>query len=117
MPSFVPFGALDVSSKWFRLDKKCIQECSVDTVNAVDLSARVKAIENCACHVGDAECYRSGEVERLWKRAKQLEARLPLQSTMVQIPYEATVGGFALFNASTHQSCTGTLWMVRRTGG
>ena len=31
---------------------------------------------------------------------EQLEARLPLQSTMVQIPYENTLGGFAMFNTT-----------------
>jgi hypothetical protein len=34
----------------------------------------------------------------LQNKAQQLEARLPLQSTMVQVPYENTLGGFAMFN-------------------
>jgi hypothetical protein len=34
----------------------------------------------------------------LINKATQLESRLPFQSTMVQIPYENTLGGFAMFN-------------------
>lgn len=96
MPSFVPYCTLDVSSSWFKLtDPKCRDMKCVD---AVKLSARVKAIETCADRVLDADCYRDGELERLKKKAKQLEARLPLQDTMVQVPYENTLGGFAMFN-------------------
>ena len=31
-------------------------------------------------------------------KVKQLEARLPLQDTLVQVPYENTLGGFEMFN-------------------
>jgi len=96
MPSFVPYCTMDVSSSWFSLtNPKCKDMTCVD---AVKLSARVKAIDNCADRVQDAHCYREGELERLKKKAKQLEDRLPLQNTMVQIPYENTLGGFAMFN-------------------
>jgi hypothetical protein len=96
MPSFVPYATLETSSTWFKLtNPKCKDMTCVD---AVKLSARVKAIENCSPNVVDANCYRNGELERLLNRAKQLEARLPLQSAKVQIPYENTLGGFAMFN-------------------
>jgi hypothetical protein len=97
MPSFVPYATLDVSSNWFSLTHpKHKLMTSTDTVK---LSAQVKAIEDCSGHIGDAECYRCGDLERLIERARQLEARLPLQSTTVQIPYENTLGGFAMFNS------------------
>jgi hypothetical protein len=96
MPSFVPYCQLDVSSNWFPLDR-CHQRVLTNG-DAVRLSEKVKSIHNCAHHVGDADCYRPGELERLVRRAEQLEARLPLQSTMVQVPYENTLGGFAMFN-------------------
>jgi hypothetical protein len=96
MPSFVPYATVDVSSTWFKLtNPKCKDMTCVD---AVKLSARVKAIDKCADRVTDADCYRDGELERLKKRAKQLETRLPLQNMTVQIPYENTLGGFAMFN-------------------
>jgi hypothetical protein len=96
MPSFVPYATLNVSSNWFKLtNPKCKQ---LDASYAMKLSKAVKSIENCAPHVGDADCYRDGDLARLLQKAKQLETRLPLQSTRVPIPYENTLGGFAMFN-------------------
>ena len=48
--------------------------------------------------MADAACYRDGDSVRLLEKARQLEARLPLQDATVQIPYENTLGGFAMFN-------------------
>ena len=96
MPSFVPYATLNVSSNWFKLtNPKCKD---LDASYAMTLSKAVKSIENCAGNVGDADCYRDGDLKRLLQKAKQLETRLPLQSSKVQIPYENTLGGFAMFN-------------------
>jgi hypothetical protein len=96
MPSFVPCATMNVSSNWFKLtNPKCKL---LDSTDAMKLSMRVKSIQNCATNVTDAECYRDGDFDRLLQKAKQLETRLPLQSTMVQVPYENTLGGFAMFN-------------------
>lgn len=96
MPSFVPYATLNVSSNWFKLtNPKCK---TLDASYAMKLSNVVKSIENCAPHVCDGDCYRDGDLARLLQKVKQLETRLPLQSTMVQVPYENTLGGFAMFN-------------------
>jgi hypothetical protein len=96
LPSFVPYVACDVSSDWINItDPKCkLMDCE----DALRMSRQVRAIQNCACNVQDADCYRSGELERLMRKAEQLEARLPLQTQTVQVPYENTLGGFAMFN-------------------
>jgi hypothetical protein len=97
MPSFVPFATLEVSSDWFCLtNPKCK---SPNLPHVMKLSKRVKAITDCGPQVTDAHCYRDGDMQRLLERGKQLEARLPLQTLSVQIPYENTLGGFAMFNA------------------
>lgn len=96
MPSFVPYASLDVSSDWFSLTNPKHKKMS--STEAVKLSERVKSLENCVHNVTDQDCYRSGELPRLENRIKQLEARLPLQNMQVQIPYENTLGGFAMFN-------------------
>jgi hypothetical protein len=96
MPSFVPYADLTLTSNWFKLtDPKCKL---MNTQFAVALSKSVKTIETCGPGVLDSQCYRDGELDRLLQKAKQLEARLPLQSTAVQIPYENTLGGFGMFN-------------------
>jgi hypothetical protein len=96
MPSFVPYATMNVSSNWFKLTNPKCKE--LDSAQAMKLSSRVKAIENCGPNVTDADCYRDGDLGRLLQKAKQLETRLPLQSTQVQVPYENTLGGFAMFN-------------------
>ena len=65
---------------------------------AVRLSEQAKWIQDGAQMVNNPQCYLNGEVDRLEQRARQLTARLPLQSMSVQVPYENTLGGFAMFN-------------------
>ena len=96
MPSFVPYADLSVSSDWFCLTDP--KKKLLDTQDAVRLSKSVKAIQHCGPTVLDADCYRDGELERLLNKARQLSDRLPLQSTEVLVPYENTLGGFAMFN-------------------
>lgn len=96
MPSFVPYATLNVNTKWFKLTNP--KKAEPDLTDAMRLSKAAKAIEVCAAGVTDADCYRNGDFEHLRAKAKQLEARLPMQSTVVQIPYENTLGGFAMFN-------------------
>lgn len=96
MPSFVPYATMNVSSNWFKLTNPKCKE--LNTTYAMVLSQVVKSIQNCATNVGDYDCYRAGDFGHLLAKAKQLETRLPLQSTQVQVPYENTLGGFAMFN-------------------
>jgi hypothetical protein len=96
MPSFVPYADLNVTSNWFKLTNPKAK--TMDTEFAMRLSKSVKCIENCGLNVYDAGCYRDGDLDRLRYKAKQLAERLPLQSTVVQIPYENTLGGFGMFN-------------------
>jgi hypothetical protein len=96
MPSFVPYLTCESSSNWFRLgDPKCKE---FTTAEAVRLGRKLKGIYTCGPNVQNADCYRDGDLGRMMTKAKQLEARLPLQDTKVQVPYENTLGGFAMFN-------------------
>ena len=96
MPSFVPYADLNVSSNWFALTNP--KRKLMDTEFAMRMSKSVKTIEKCGPNVQDSDCYRDGDLNRLLFKAKQLSERLPFQSTAVQIPYENTLGGFAMFN-------------------
>jgi hypothetical protein len=96
MPSFVPYATFNASSNWFKLTNPKAKV--LDSTDAMRLSKLVKGIETCGPHIVDGGCYREGDLQRLVEKAKQLETRLPLQSTMVQIPYENTLGGFSMFN-------------------
>jgi hypothetical protein len=96
MPSFVPYADLSVNSNWFALTNP--KRKLMDAECAMRMSKAVKMIETCGPQVADAACYRDGDLCRLMDKAKQLGDRLPYQSASVQIPYENTLGGFAMFN-------------------
>ena len=97
MPSFVPYATLSVSSSWFSLVNP--REKHMNSTDAIELGQRVKSLQNNSSCVVDGACYRDQDIFHLVEKVRQLESRLPLQSTQVQIPYENTLGGFAMFNA------------------
>jgi hypothetical protein len=97
MPSFVPYADLDASSNWFALDNP--RRKLMNSKAAIRLGDQLKFIQNSAqMGASNVQCTRDGDLERLMRRADQLEARLPLQSMSVQVPYENTLGGFAMFS-------------------
>ncbi len=96
MPSFVPYVDVDASSNFFALDNP--RRKLMNSRKAIRLGEQLRMIQNCSQFVGHAECCREGDIDRLLARSQQLESRLPLQSMSVQVPYENTLGGFAMFN-------------------
>jgi hypothetical protein len=97
MPSFVPSVRIDTASAFFPLNNP--KRKLPDHADGVRLGRTVKALTTVG--LSDAHCYRDGDAERIVARAKQLEARLPLQSNTFPVPTEGTLGGFELFNTST----------------
>jgi hypothetical protein len=97
MPSFVPYVTLDATANWFKLDNP--KHKSLDHTQAMHLSRTVKSLQTASAAVRDADCYRDGDLGRLLRRVDQLSARLPLQTETIQVPYEATMGGFEMFNS------------------
>jgi hypothetical protein len=97
MPSFVPYATFDVRTNWYKLtNPKCTEISMRDTMR---LSRAITAMKNCTAQcIRCAHLYREGEVGRLLRRVEQLDRELPLQTMMVQIPYENTLGGFEMFN-------------------
>lgn len=96
MPAFVPYVTCETSSNWFKLTNPKCKEFTL--TDAIHLGKLVKGVQTCSPNIKNAQCYRDGDLARLLTKAKQLEARLPLQNTMVQVPYENTLGGFEMFN-------------------
>ena len=95
MPSFVRGMRLDVSGDWFRLHDP--DERKLHTARTVEIGRQINEARDCleeACKCGK---YRPEDVERLRVRLHQLEAMLPMQTQFVKVPYENTLGGFALF--------------------
>lgn len=97
MPSFVPYVVFDVRSNWFHLTNPKRSEMSMR--QTLDLSKMIRSMQDSAAYcIRDAHKYRDGEVERLLRRVDQLSAELPLQTMLVQVPHENTLGGFEMFS-------------------
>lgn len=104
MPSFVPQVMVDVRSDWFRLaSHKPILKFmhrKGGFQDTVKLSREVVSLKQLARQCSaDAHLYRNGEVYRLCKAVERLDHRLPMQTHMVQVPWENTLGGFELFQS------------------
>ena len=103
MPSFVPYLHLDTISNWFPLTNP--KHKVLDNSKALKLSRSVHAIKTDGCGVVDACNYRDGDYQRLLRRADQLDARLPMQTQIVQVPQLNTLSGFEMFNHGIADLC------------
>jgi hypothetical protein len=95
MPSFVRGMRVDVSGDWYRLHDP--DERKLHTARTVEIGRQINEARECleeACKCGK---YRPEDTERLRVRLHQLETMLPMQTQFVKVPYENTLGGFALF--------------------
>ncbi len=102
MPSFVPHVTFTTRSNWFQLGKQGRTADSVE--DTVAYSRAIKQMETNANEcIRCAHLYRDGEVDRLVKRVKQLDRRLPLQTLECQVPVENSLGGFEIFSAGTRE--------------
>ncbi len=97
MPSFVSNVRIESTSNFFPITNP--KHKVFEHTDSVRLGRTVKALTTVG--LSDAHCYRDGDAERLVARARQLEARLPMQTNTFPVPTEGTLGGFELFNTST----------------
>ncbi|WP_459554696.1 hypothetical protein [Lacunimicrobium album] len=97
MPSFVPYCTFDMRSNWFKLANP--QKKELDLRDGVGISRDIVELRQAsATCVKQAHLYRAEDLNHLNRAVDQLESRLPLQTSYVQIPYENSLGGFEFFN-------------------
>jgi hypothetical protein len=95
VPSFLRSIRIETAANWFKLANPAAQR--IDSGAMLEQGRRLVAIRQwlaCAC---DADQYRKDDVVRLATRVDQLERMLPLQSYVLGLPYDNTLGGFELF--------------------
>jgi hypothetical protein len=95
MPSFVRGLRLDIANNWFRLYDP--DDFKIHTARAVELGRRINEARLALNSAHICRVYRAEDIQRLRARLHQLEQMLPLQSASVRVPYQNTLGGFALF--------------------
>ncbi|MCA9034726.1 MAG: hypothetical protein KDA91_06325, partial [Planctomycetaceae bacterium] len=105
MPSFVTHIRFDCRGHFYpltcgRLGIKTPSDARTSVYDNVEMSRMVRQMQDCAvCAFNESHLYRDGEVDRLLRRVKQLEKRLPLQTSYSRVPNENTLGGFEMFSS------------------
>ncbi|HUT92174.1 MAG TPA: hypothetical protein VMY37_21955 [Thermoguttaceae bacterium] len=97
LPSFVPYVQLDTRASWFSLNNPRNKELTVN--EAMEISRTYQSVRNAMGCMCDSGAYRPGDVCRLNRVVDQLDRRLPLQTTLVPVPFENTLGGFEMFSS------------------
>ena len=95
MPSFLTRVRFEVVGNWYRLSDP--DEVTPKSNHLLEQSRRMhelKAALTCVC---DADRYPPEALARFQTKIEQLEAMLPLQTQVVNVPYENRLGGFDLF--------------------
>jgi hypothetical protein len=96
MPSFVPYVTFESRGSYFGLTNPKKKVLTME--DTLKISRNYQQIRR-DLQVAQETCvYRPGDVSHLTSVVGQMEKRLPLQSCLVQIPFENTLGGFEMFN-------------------
>jgi hypothetical protein len=99
MPSFLQGVKMDVTGNWFGLRDP--EHVKIPTPRMLEEEHKVVELNEALACIHDHKQYRGDTVDRLATRVHQLEAMLPMQTHEVSVPYENTLGGFALFQQGT----------------
>lgn len=97
MPSFIRYARMSSRSSWFKLTHP--DRSVFDTEDSVRLGQKMNYVRRCKAMCLEQDCFgRPGDARRLLTAVDQLETRLPLQDTLIQVPHENTIGGYRLFS-------------------
>src|SRR5262249_6236205 len=96
VPSFLPTVRLEVTGNWFRLNDP--EHLVVPTRRMLEQGRKVQELKQSMALACNTELYRPSDLRTLQAKLEQLDAMLPLQSRVVQLPFENTASGFELFS-------------------
>ena len=96
MPTFMPTVRMEVASNWFKLVDP--EHPIVPTRRMMELGREVVAVRQAFATACNSHAYRASDIRVLQAKIEMLEAMLPQQSRVVQLPFENTATGFELFS-------------------
>jgi hypothetical protein len=96
VPTFLRTIRLDVAGNWFRLNDP--EHLVVPTRRMLEQGRKVQELKGALARACNAVDYRAQDLRGLQAKVQQLEDMLPMQSRVVQLPYENTATGFELFS-------------------
>ncbi len=96
IPEFLTTMRYNVSTNWFRLDDP--EHLVFHTGRAMERGRRVQELRQAVLDACSARQYRPDDLRVLKKKLAQLDAMLPMQSKVVQLPFENAANGFDLLS-------------------
>ena len=96
VPDFLPTMRLNAEGNWFKLNDP--EHLVYHTGRAMERGRRVQELRKAVLDACSAENYRGEDLRILQRKLAQLEAMLPIQSKVVQLPYDNQANGFDLLS-------------------
>jgi hypothetical protein len=87
---------MEVIGNWFKLNDP--EHLIVPTRRMLEQGWKVQELKQSVALACNANRYRPGDLRTLAAKVQQLDAMLPMQSRVVQLPFENTASGFELFS-------------------
>ena len=96
IPTFLPAMRMNVTSNWFKLNDP--EHLVFHTRRMMEQGRRVQEVQRTVLDACSASQYRDADHRVLRSKLAMLEAMLPSQSLVVQLPFDNLASGFDLFS-------------------
>jgi hypothetical protein len=96
LPTFSPMMRMNVAGNWFKLNDP--EHLVFHTGHMMERGRRVQELRQAVIEACNAEHYREDDLRVLRGKLAQLEAMLPMQSKVIELPFENSASGFDLFS-------------------
>ncbi|MGO9601519.1 MAG: hypothetical protein ACLP7Q_26365 [Isosphaeraceae bacterium] len=96
LPTFLPVMRMNVTGNWFRLNDP--EHLVYHTRRQMEDGRRVQQVRQAVLCDPRLHEYRADDLRVLHAKLDMLDAMLPTQSKVIQLPYENTASGFGLFS-------------------
>lgn len=95
IPTFLPSMRMNVSTNWFKLTDP--EHMVHHTAKMMERGRQVQELRDTVQVLCNAHEYRDADLRVLRSKMDQLDTMLPMQSRVVQLPFENSAAGFDLF--------------------
>jgi hypothetical protein len=96
IPTFLPTMRMNIAGNWFKLNDP--EHLVFHTNRMMEHGRRVQELRQAVDHVCNSHEYRDADLRVLYAKLAQLDAMLPLQTQVIQLPFENSANGFDLFS-------------------
>ena len=96
LPTFLPSMRMNVAGNWFKLNDP--EHLVHHTKRLMEQGRKVQETRQAVLDLCSAQRYRGDDLRVLQAKLAQLETMLPMQSKVIQLPFDNSASGFDLFS-------------------